>query len=76
MESFGDRLIVILCKITSQLPFWVIYRLADLFYVILYYLLKYRRNVVHMNLTLSFPEKSPEEIRQINKKFYRHFTYL
>jgi len=74
MESFVDKLLVILCKITSHLPFWVIYRLADLFYVFLYYIFKYRRNVVHANLTLSFPEKSPEEIKQITKKFYRHLS--
>lgn len=74
MESFSDRLIVILCKITARLPFWVIYRLADLFYVFLYYIYKYRRKVVHMNLALSFPEKSPEEIKRITKKYYHHLS--
>jgi KDO2-lipid IV(A) lauroyltransferase len=74
MESVGDRLIVFLCKITARLPFWVIYRLADLFYVFLYYIYKYRRKVVHTNLTLSFPEKSPEEIKRITKKYYHHLS--
>ncbi len=74
MESIGDRLIVILCKITARLPFWVIYRLADLFYVFLYYIYEYRRKVVQENLTRSFPEKSPEEIKKITKKYYRHLS--
>lgn len=74
MESFGDKLIVILFKITARLPFWVIYRLADLFYVYLFYIYKYRRNVVHENLTNSFPEKSPEEIKRITKKYYHHLS--
>jgi Kdo2-lipid IVA lauroyltransferase/acyltransferase len=74
MESVGDKLIVFLCKITARLPFWVIYRLADLFYVFLYYIYKYRRKIVHTNLSLSFPEKSPEEIKRITKKYYHHLS--
>lgn len=74
MESFVDNLLVFLCKITSRLPFWVIYRMADIFYVYLYYILGYRRTVVHENLINSFPEKSPEEIKLITKKFYHHLS--
>lgn len=74
MNSFVDRLIVLLCKLTARLPFWVIWGLADIFYVLLYYVVGYRRNVVHENLVRSFPEKSPEEIRKITKKFYHHLS--
>ena len=71
-----DRFVVVLCKLTARLPFWVIYGMSDIFYVILYHIVRYRRNVVHKNLTLSFPEKSPEEIRKITKKFYHHLSDL
>ena len=74
MNSLGDRIVVLLCKLTARLPFWVIFGLADIFYVLIFYVIKYRRKVVHQNLTLSFPEKSPEEIRKITKKFYHHLS--
>jgi KDO2-lipid IV(A) lauroyltransferase len=74
MQSFIDKLLVFLCKTTSRLPFWVIYLMADILYIFLYYILKYRRNVVNTNLVNSFPEKSPEEIKRITKKFYHHLS--
>ena len=76
MESFVDRFLVILCKLTARLPFWVIYGMADIFYVLLYYVVRYRRKTVHENLINSFPEKSPDEIRKITKKFYHHLSDL
>jgi Kdo2-lipid IVA lauroyltransferase/acyltransferase len=76
MNSFGDRLVVVLCKITARFPFWVIFGLADIFYVFLYYIVGYRRKVVHENLVRSFPDKSPVEIRKITKKFYHHLSDL
>ncbi|MBW8327492.1 MAG: lysophospholipid acyltransferase family protein [Prolixibacteraceae bacterium] len=76
MSSFLDRFVVLLCKLTARLPFWVIWGMADVFYVLLFYVVRYRRKVVHENLTRSFPEKSPEEIRKITKKFYHHLSDL
>lgn len=69
-----DRFVVGLCKITARLPFWVIFGLADIFYVFIYYIARYRRKVVHQNLVNSFPEKSPAEIRRITKEFYHHLS--
>jgi KDO2-lipid IV(A) lauroyltransferase len=74
MENFVDNLLVIFCKITSRLPFWMVYRLADFFYILLFYVFKYRRKIVHENLVRSFPEKSLIEIRQIEKKYYHHLS--
>lgn len=76
MSSIVDRFVVLLCKLTARLPFWVIFGLADIFYVFLYYVARYRRNVVHENLVRSFPEKSRKEIRSITKKFYHHLSDL
>lgn len=76
MSSILDRFVVLLCKLTARLPFWVIWGMADIFYVLLYYIARYRRKVVHENLIRSFPEKSPEEIRKIAKKFYHHLSDL
>jgi KDO2-lipid IV(A) lauroyltransferase len=58
----------------SILPFWVLYRLSDILFILLYYVTGYRRKVVITNLRNAFPEKTEEEIRQISRKFYRHFS--
>lgn len=55
----------------SLLPFWVHYLFSDFIYLILYKLLGYRVKVVRKNLTESFPEKSEQELREIERKFYR-----
>lgn len=55
----------------SLLPFRLLYGLADLFFFILYYLVRYRRAVVRNNLTSSFPEKSSQEIKKTERQFYR-----
>jgi len=72
MNSLLDRLVVGLCKLIARLPFWVIFGLADIFYVFVYYIIRYRTRTVHQNLINSFPEKSPKEIEKITKKFYHH----
>jgi KDO2-lipid IV(A) lauroyltransferase len=76
MSSFFNRFVVVICKLVARLPFWFLFILADIFYVLLYYVIRYRRKVVHENLTRSFPEKSAEEIRQITKRYYHHLSDL
>ena len=58
----------------SLLPIWVLYRLADVGYLLIYYVLKYRRGIVRQNLVSSFPEKTNSEIVNIEKQFYRWFA--
>jgi KDO2-lipid IV(A) lauroyltransferase len=72
MKSFFNRLVVLICKSVALLPFWAIYILSDVMYFIVYHLISYRKKVVLENLTHSLPEKSPQEINTIMKKFYRH----
>ncbi|MBN1180674.1 MAG: lysophospholipid acyltransferase family protein [Bacteroidales bacterium] len=64
------------CWLIALLPLRILYILSNFLYVILYYILRYRRKVVNENLRNSFPEKSPEEIKSIAKKFYRHLADL
>lgn len=59
--------------IFSLLPFFILYALSDFVYFIMYHIVGYRKKVVFENLTSSFPEKSPEEIKIIAKKFYSGF---
>lgn len=54
----------------SLLPWKVIYFLSDLFYVLIYYIIGYRKKVVRNNLLLAFPEKTAAERLRIEKDFY------
>ena len=60
----------------SYLPLCVLYIFTDFLYFTLLYFIPYRRKVVRKNLTNSFPEKSLKEIKEIERKFYKHFTDL
>jgi len=57
----------------SLLPMWVHYMLADVLYFLIYYIGRYRRKVVRSNLASSFPEKSEQELRDIERGFYHFF---
>lgn len=60
----------------ARLPLPVLYGLADVIYVLLAYVVRYRWRVVHENLRNSFPEKPAAEIQQIRNTFYRNFTQV
>ncbi|MEE9461038.1 MAG: lysophospholipid acyltransferase family protein [Bacteroidales bacterium] len=55
----------------TLLPLPVLYLFSDFVYLILYYLVGYRKQTVYQNLRNSLPYKSPKEIRHIARKFYR-----
>lgn len=61
-------------KLLSYTPFCVLYVLSDCLFYLLYYVVRYRRRIVWKNLTESFPEKSEQEIKRIEKRFYQYFT--
>jgi len=56
----------------SLLPLRVLYVFADCFYGLIYYIFKYRRDVVMNNLLIAFPEKTEKERIAIAKKFYHN----
>ena len=66
------KIVYAIWYLLSLLPFWVHYLLSDFIYLILYKLVGYRKQVVRENLTISFPEKSKEELLRIERRFY-HF---
>lgn len=57
----------------SLLPLRVHYVLSDVIFLLLYHILGYRKKVVRTNLQTSFPEKSQEELKQIERDFYHFF---
>ncbi|SKB54844.1 KDO2-lipid IV(A) lauroyltransferase [Parapedobacter luteus] len=60
----------------SLLPFWVLYAFSNVLYLLLYYVIGYRKAVVYENLRNAFPEKTDSERRQIARKFYRFLPDL
>lgn len=72
MGKFFRNLIVLFLKAFSYLPFSILYLLSDCFYFSLFYVIRYRKKVVYTNLKNSFPEKTPTEIDQIARKYYKH----
>lgn len=57
----------------SLLPLRVHYVISDLLFWLLYAVIGYRRKVVYSNISASFPEKSEEELRKIERGFYHFF---
>jgi len=53
-------------------PLRLLYIISDFFFVLIYYIVGYRKDVVRKNLENSFPEKSKKELRSIERKFYSH----
>lgn len=61
-------------KIHAILPMRVLYLLSDVLYVLIYKIAGYRVKVVRKNMKASFPDKSVEEIRRMEREFYHHFS--
>ena len=60
----------------SLLPFPLLYLISDGVYILIYYVFRYRKTVVHANLVKSFPEKSAAEILVLQKTFYKYYCDL
>ncbi len=56
----------------SMLPFRLLYLFSDFVYLIVYYLIGYRKKTVRENLALALPHLSTEERLAIEKKSFRH----
>ena len=54
----------------SLLPLRIHYLLSDAIYLLLYRLIGYRVRVVRSNLESSFPKKSEQELRAVERRFY------
>ena len=72
MNQIGFGILVLF----SYLPLWFLFRISDLFYLILISVFPYRKKVIETNLINSFPELSNDEIQTLRNKFYRHFADL
>ena len=67
---------VFLLNALSLLPLFLLYRLADAFYLLIFYIFKYRKKVVKENLYNAFPDKSSSELNTIEKEYYKFLSSL
>lgn len=74
MQDFGYKILRFVLGLFARLPFAVLYIFADFLYIIIYYIVGYRRKLVDRNLALCFPDKSDKERRNIARQFYHNFA--
>ncbi len=74
MQRLVFWLVYPLLWLVSILPFPIFYLLSDVVFFFVYYVVGYRRKTVKDNLNLVFPEKSSNEKKKIEKKFYSHMV--
>jgi len=60
--------------LVALMPLRLLYGVSDVLYLIVYYVVRYRRRLVRANLQASFPDKTDEERLAIERRFYRNFT--
>jgi KDO2-lipid IV(A) lauroyltransferase len=72
MVIFSFLLYYLIILPISLLPFKVLYVISDGLYFLLYKCFGYRRKVVQTNLKNSFPTKTKEELKTIERAFYHH----
>ena len=65
-------LILRLLTAVAWLPLGILYILSDIAYLIIYYLVRYRRDTVRYNLELVFGKENRKHTAAIEKRFYRH----
>lgn len=66
------RIFLTLAYMVAIVPLWFHYLVSDAVSWIAFRLRLYRYNIIHDNLTRSFPEKNEREIRSIIREYYRH----
>ncbi|MFA5329600.1 MAG: lysophospholipid acyltransferase family protein [Prolixibacteraceae bacterium] len=76
MKKIVAKTGILLLKLIGYTPFWLLYFCSDIFFLISFHLIQYRKKTVIQNLRNSFPEKNDSEIRKIAHDFYRHFSDL
>lgn len=74
MSKLTYYLVYIWFWLNSLLPFPLLYRVSDIFYFFLYHVAGYRKKVVRENLRNAFPEKTPEELKKIEKRYYHYLA--
>ena len=76
MKTFWVKTFRVLIVLLSKLPLRFHYFMGDVLSWLAGSVLRYRSDVVWVNLSRAFPDKKYKEIKQIYKDFYRHLGEL
>lgn len=74
LKSCLYTLLNMILHLLAWLPLGVLYVISDVLYLIVYYVVRYRRRVVRDNLLKAYPNMSKEQRGEIEHKFYKHFA--
>ena len=72
MAKLGFHIVRLWVAFLSIHPYWLLYLKSDVYFFLVYHLLRYRRKVVRQNLVRSFPDKDEKEIKRIERRFYQN----
>lgn len=73
MKEFLYNIIYGIFYLVSKLPYRALYVISDIANLVLYHIVRYRRDIVRRNITSAFPEKSLEDCISIERGFYKWF---
>lgn len=73
-RNIGYSLLYALLFLLALLPLPILYIVSDVLYIIVYYVIKYRRKVVRENMQKVYPDMSQKERLSLERNFYKHFT--
>lgn len=76
MRSISFFLFYFITRLIAFLPLRGMFVISDFSRFIAYYIVRYRRKTVAYNLKNSFPDKTPQELKRIEKAYYKHFSDL
>ena len=72
MQGLVFWLVYPLLWLISILPFRIFYIFSDFIYILVFRVIGDRRSTVQKNLRMVFPDKPSEDLKRIEKIFYRH----
>ncbi|MBQ8564599.1 MAG: lysophospholipid acyltransferase family protein [Bacteroidaceae bacterium] len=73
-RNIGYSLLYALLFLLALLPLPILYIVSDVLYIIVYYVIKYRRKVVRENMQKVYPDMLQKERLSLERNFYKHFT--
>lgn len=75
-RTIGTRIVEGWMHVHGRLPLSFLHACAGTLAWLLSHVVRYRRDVVLMNLSRSFPDRKYKEIQGIQKRFYRHLANI
>jgi Kdo2-lipid IVA lauroyltransferase/acyltransferase len=76
IQTIWHFIVVSLFRLIGLFPLFLQKCTGNLVYLIVRYIIRYRRKVILNNLRNSFPEKTSAETSQIANAYYRHIAFM